>query len=151
MVFDVPGVGIRKHGKPYNVVGVVFNGYFYVMGGESLHSHDSILNTVEAFFKALKIRPDYNLARFNLGIAYYQLKEYDSAIKKYGQVVEKIPGSLSARQNLAITYYDTGKFEKAIYHFEYLLKKYPDDVLIKGFLKSSREMAVKNGKTGATD
>lgn len=68
---------------------------------------------VDAFSKAIEIRPSYMEAYRGLGDTYLKLKNYDGAVKCYKQVVKEDPNDFEAYQNLSDAYSRLGNDEDA--------------------------------------
>lgn len=66
----------------------------------------------------------------NIGVVYYNLSEYDDALKYYGKALEirkkvlgaKHPDTANSYNNIGIVYYDLGKYEDALKYYKDALK-----------------------------
>jgi Tfp pilus assembly protein PilF len=80
------------------------------------------------FEKAVKLKPDYSLAKNNLGSAYLVQKEWDKAIV----VLQEVTGDMLYATphfplaNLGWAYYNKGKYDKAQKYLEEALDLQPD-------------------------
>ncbi len=66
---------------------------------------------------------------YNIGDAYYKLKDFDAAEKHFRQALPKAPGDLKPRllYNLGNSAYRQGRLKEAIQNYEAALKLAPDD------------------------
>ncbi|MFH1402864.1 MAG: tetratricopeptide repeat protein [Candidatus Altiarchaeota archaeon] len=73
---------------------------FYNMGlhhtedGPLAEDSDSVKKAVRAYKKALRLKPDFHEARYNLALLYYFTGEYDKAKVEYQRVLESCPNDL---------------------------------------------------------
>lgn len=66
----------------------------------------------------------------NIGVVYYNLSEYDDALKYYGKALEirkkvlgaKHPDTANSYNNIGIVYYDLGKYKDALKYYKDALK-----------------------------
>ncbi len=79
-----------------------------------------------SFSKAVEIKPDYILARYNLGLSHYILREYKSALDSFDFVLAKNPSHQKALLFKAISQAKTNEAEKALQTLEYLGDKLPE-------------------------
>lgn len=68
----------------------------------------------EEFEEALKIKPDFLLARLGLAYFYQASRDYESAIGEYKKVIEREPKQVEAHMNLGLAYSHLGESEEAI-------------------------------------
>ena len=69
---------------------------------------------VKAFKQAIKLKPDYAEAHYNLGDAYAQLQQYKKAIEEYKQAIKLKPDFAMAHNNMGTAHYKLGEHKKAI-------------------------------------
>ena len=69
-------------------------------------------DAIEAYRRALRLKPDFADAWYNLGICYGNLKKYGLAILSYEEAVRIEPERASAWFNLGVAYYFLEKREK---------------------------------------
>ncbi|MCC2605522.1 2OG-Fe(II) oxygenase family protein [Planctobacterium marinum] len=98
------------HYELYNLLGAV--------ASECEHFEKAI----RAYQKALKIRPNSDVARHNLGLAYRQNGEPEKALKEYQIVLNSGKHSYQLMHNLGDTYFDLGHFEQAATYYRNALK-----------------------------
>ena len=60
--------------------------------------------------KALEIHPNYKLAFLLLGNSHFYLKDYDTAIKLYNQVLTLDPNYTEGHKNLGVAFRENGKY-----------------------------------------
>lgn len=82
----------------------------------NLHS----LKAVESYKQAIRIKPDYALARYNLGNNYFILGRYQEAIESYKQAVRIKPGLAEAHLDLGMTYLRLGDKDSALEEYKIL-------------------------------
>ncbi len=76
--------------------------------------------------QAIKLNGNIPAFHFNLGNAYRQLKQLDSAINAYLESVRLDPRFLKAHFNLGNTFKEQGKLEAAVEHYRKALALKPD-------------------------
>jgi len=82
--------------------------------------------SVEAYNKALAIKPDYAEACFNMGNALKDQGKLEEAIKAYSKALTIKPDNADAYHNMGITLKDQGKLEEAIKAYSKALAIKPD-------------------------
>jgi tetratricopeptide (TPR) repeat protein len=71
----------------------------------------NMLNQAKTYLnKSLQVHPTYKNAYLLLGNANFFLKDFESAINVYEEVLRLYPGYSEARENLGITYRDAGRY-----------------------------------------
>ena len=96
-------------------------GFLYGYFAEALVDQggfDPLAREIEMYELALSIRPNFNRARNNLGVAYKRRGFVDDAIEQYQLALDIEPDFTEARSNLASAYYTQGYTEKAIREFQ---------------------------------
>jgi len=84
----------------------------------------------KSFKKAIKIKPDYVDAIYNLGNTYRELDQLDKSIKSYKKVINISPEHEEAQHNLGVSLYEFGLLFEAIEHFEKALITNPNNTKI---------------------
>jgi len=74
---------------------------------------------------ALKIKPGYAMALYNLGTIYEKKGQIDKAINYYLKVLQINPNYSDALNNLGLIYYNQRDYAKAVSYFKRALKKDP--------------------------
>jgi len=89
----------------------------YVLGG-SLRDRGKVAEAVEAYSKAIGIRPGYAEAYRNLGLLLIEQQKLREAIKLYESALGVIPENASLHVGLGVAFFHVGKIDRAIecYH-----------------------------------
>ena len=93
----------------------------YIRGAISASRADKIKN----FRNAVRLNPEYSEALLQLGKAYFEGKEYDSASQWLSKVPKASPLANEANFFLGLSSYYTGNFERAENAFQSLAEKIP--------------------------
>ena len=96
-------------------------GFLYGYFAEALADQggfDPLAREIEMYELALSIRPNFNRARNNLGVAYKRRGRVDAAIEQYQLALDLEPDFTEARSNLASAYYSQGEIDEAIREFQ---------------------------------
>ena len=133
------------------------------MGGElstqSVYVHDEakrqamLLEAKTHLLEAIRIHPAYQDAYLLLGNVHNYLKEYDVAIKYYGDALRMKPNDANASRNLQITYREAGLYfgeqkgdvQKSLRYLQKALEMDPNDY------ESLRLSGVAYGVSGNTE
>ena len=75
---------------------------------------------VEAYEKAIRIKPDYANAHYNLGVAYGKLNRYNEAIEAYKQAIRIDPIFADAHYNLGVAHLVLKNNEDALEEYKIL-------------------------------
>jgi tetratricopeptide (TPR) repeat protein len=86
--------------------------------GRALQMLDRFIEAVQAYHRALTIRPDSLEANQHIATTYIQMGEQSSALVFAEKAVDIDPASGPARVNLAAIYQDSGRTEDAIHQYE---------------------------------
>jgi tetratricopeptide (TPR) repeat protein len=81
---------------------------------------------IEAFNKAIELKPDFAKAYNNQGNVYDNKGEYDKAIEAYNRAIELNPDYANVYNNLGIAYKDKGEYDKAIESYNKSIELSPD-------------------------
>lgn len=125
--------------------------------GAALLEQYKYSNAAKAFEKVLNYAPDWNAARFNLGLAYFNMLEDPGAIdylklarEAFETVLKSDPDHLHARFCLGLYYQYLGENEKALEYFRavyeadredpYVAYKYAETLLSTGSVKEGTEL-----------
>ena len=105
--------------------------------GAALMEQYRYTEAVKAFEKVLELQPDWIAARFNLGLARFNLhgqagakKSLGEARKTFEAVLETVPDHLHARFCLGLYHQHFGENEKALRHFESVYGRDPEDPFV---------------------
>jgi DNA-binding winged helix-turn-helix (wHTH) protein/tetratricopeptide (TPR) repeat protein len=77
---------------------------FYNIQGVALQEDGQIKQAIESYQSALRLRPGYAEAHYNLADAYEDLPAYDKALQEYQKAIEADPTLYPAYNNLARLY-----------------------------------------------
>ena len=100
-------------------------------------------NTVEAkahYLKALRIKPEFFMARYNLGNLLKSEGRTPEAIEHYRKVLQINPDYAPAHNNLATALISVSEIEKVIAHSAELSERKKDLSTIRYHLKNAREL-----------
>ena len=86
---------------------------------------------IEHYKHAIKIKPDYVDALYNLGNIFRDDNRLDDAIKSYKKVIDIKPDYDDAQFNLGVSLQILGQVDKAIDHYEKALLSIPDNTGIR--------------------
>jgi protein O-mannosyl-transferase len=81
---------------------------------------------IRHYEEAVRIRPDYPEAHYNLGFAFVQLGRMQEGIEQYQLAVRFKPDYAEAEDNLGVALAQTGRVPEAINHFQQALRINPD-------------------------
>ena len=93
--------------------------------GMALYRGGDPERSVDAFKKALVLKPDYTEARYNLAMSYYANGAPEKAEEEYAAVLLAEPSHVNARNNLANIYYSRGLIEEAACEYRKILEAAP--------------------------
>lgn len=82
-------------------------------------------NPISLWMFEIKLFPQAAIAHNNLGLAYYDLKKYQEAIKNLNRAIEIDPRFDDAYNNLGIIYSDLGNYQEAIKNYDKAANLYP--------------------------
>ena len=78
------------------------------MWGEVRLSNDHVDDAIREFRTALDIRPEFLIARHNLGLALLKKGDFAGATQEFRSVLSRDPQNLKCRLNLAAAYSRAG-------------------------------------------
>ena len=91
-----------------------------------LKEQGKLEEAIEAYNKALSIKPDYADAYYNMGNALKEQSKLEEAIEAYNKAYPSSLIMLSAYNNMGIALQDQGKLEEAIEAYNKALAIKPD-------------------------
>ncbi|HEX4794469.1 MAG TPA: tetratricopeptide repeat protein [Humisphaera sp.] len=97
--------------------------------GQVLAARNQSGAAIEAFHRAIALRPHYVKAHFDLANLYYAIDETDRAIEAYRRAIALKPDHAQALNNLGNALQRTGRLDEAINAFESALRFDPDNAL----------------------
>ncbi len=83
---------------------------------------------IEAYKKAIRIKSDYEIAHYNLGVVYDRLGMYNEAIESYKQAIRINPDYAEEYSGLGVAYEHLGMYNEAIESFKQAIQLNPDFV-----------------------
>ena len=98
----------------------------YYRGNFALYALGETDQAIDYYQRALKIDPDFVLARYDLAVTYRGMGEVDKAIAEYEKVLKLNPHFPEALSNLGGQYFRKGDVRQAIAHFRKAIKVYPN-------------------------
>ena len=98
----------------YNICGAVYAAF---------KQYDA---AIDSYKHAIKIKPDYAEAHYNMGVVLQEKGELDAAIDSYKQAIKIKPDYAEAHSNMGVALKDKGELDAAIDSFKQALKIKPD-------------------------
>ena len=120
----------------------------FLRQGITAQQHGDVKTAIEAYRKALAIRPDLAEARANLGAALAASGDFDAAIEEDKRALDNAPDKTAVRMNLALAYYKKGDFQHARPEFEAVHAARPGDISA-AMLLGYAEVKLGNGGAAA--
>jgi tetratricopeptide (TPR) repeat protein len=81
---------------------------------------------IEAFEHAIRLKPDYATAHYNLGVARAAMGETEGALQSYAEALRYDPDHAKTHNNLGSILARKGRLKKALSHFQKALEIRPD-------------------------
>lgn len=116
--------------------------------GIEAQQHGDVKAAIDAYRKALALRPDLPEARANLGAALAASGDFDAAIEEDKRALNGAPDKIAVRKNLALAYYKKGDLRSARPEFEAVHAARPHD-LAAAMLLGYTELKLGEAKTAA--
>ncbi len=98
----------------------------YYRGNFALYALGEANRAIDYYQRALKIDPDFVLARYDLAVTYRGMGEVDKAITEYEKVLKINPRFPEALSNLGGQYFRKGNVKQAVAHFRRAVEVYPN-------------------------
>jgi tetratricopeptide (TPR) repeat protein len=98
----------------------------YYRGNFALYALGESDQAIDLYQRALKIDPNFVLARYDLAVTYRGLGEVDKAIAEYEKVLKINPWFPEALSNLGGQYFRKGDVKQAVDHFRRAIEVYPN-------------------------
>ena len=98
----------------------------YYRGNFALYALGEADRAIDLYQRALKIDPDFVLARYDLAVTYRGMGEVDKAIAEYEKVLKINPRFPEALSNLGGQYFRKGDVKQAVAHFRRAIEVYPN-------------------------
>ena len=135
---------VRQEGSPELLASSA-----YLFAGMILVKQGEHAAAAEAYEKALAINPKDPEVLFNLGVAYFNVKRYDEAIKTYAKSIQADPNNGEAYFGMGAAYFNKREYGMAKKHYEASLKKKranTPDSKVREYIKKSEDAAKKFGR-----
>ena len=94
-------------------------GYYLLEAGLNKES-------IEAFKQAIRIKPDYANAHYNLGVVYGKSVMYKESIEAFKQAIRIKPDDAEAHLGLGVAYGELGMYKEAVEAFKQAIMIKPD-------------------------
>jgi len=98
----------------------------YYRGNFALYALGETDRAIAFYQRALKIDPNFVLARYDLAVTYRGMGEVDKAIVEYEKVLKINPRFPEALSNLGGQYFRKGDVKQAVAHFQKAIEVYPN-------------------------
>ena len=102
------------------------NPFLYNIKGACLSEIADLDNAISFLEQAIKIKPDYAEAHFNLGVSNQKIGRHQEAIKNYGNALSNNHAYSSAHHNLGLIHLNQDRLEAAIKSFEWAIAYSPN-------------------------
>ena len=93
--------------------------------GLALHEEGQSIAALKEFGVALRIDPDYALARYNLGVVWQDLGRSDRSVPHFQHAVQLNPAYVDAHLRLGAAFAQSNRLEDAIRHFDQAVQLAP--------------------------
>jgi len=100
--------------------------WWWMAHNEGMSSRPNWDLVIKWFKKSIELRPDYAVAHWGLGLAYYKQKLYDKAIESHMKAIELKPDDAGAHAALGEAYLEKGLYDKAIVSLKKAIALEPD-------------------------
>lgn len=97
--------------------------YLALIGEHELKDNSKVL---ALYAKVIAVKPDFPEALNNIGLIFYQTRNYKQAAERFGEALRYAPGFKEAKLNLANSLRSLNEFEEADKLYSELAEKYPD-------------------------
>lgn len=98
----------------------------YFLLGKSYEVEGNNKETINAYKEAVRVKPDFGKAYNNMGIAYYELKDYQNALETFESAVQFMPDA-SSYFNRGNANYKLKKYTKALVDYNEAIKLDPNE------------------------
>ncbi|MEG4806376.1 TIGR03032 family protein [Microcoleus sp. F8-D3] len=86
--------------------------------GNDFYNLGNLEAAMQEYQKCLELKPDYLMARYNLGVVYLEQEQWEEAIIELEQVIETDPNYAEAYNNLGIIYQHEHRLNEAIAYYQ---------------------------------
>jgi tetratricopeptide (TPR) repeat protein len=81
---------------------------------------------IAAYKQAIRIKPDHEVAHYNLGVLYGELGRYQEAVDAIKQSIRIKPDQVDAHYNLGVVYGKLHKYKEAVAAYKHTVRIKPD-------------------------
>jgi tetratricopeptide (TPR) repeat protein len=106
---------------------------YWFQKGYSFYEAEKYKEAIEAYRQAIRIKPDYAEAHYNLGCAYDNLGMHKEAIEAYKQAIRIKPNFAEVHDSLGLVYYNLGcvyaeqrNYQEAIESYKQAIRSKPN-------------------------
>ena len=92
-----------------------------------LHSRSHFAAAEKIYINLIELLPDSSLLHYNIGLLYYETKNFEKALSHYSAAQECAPHDPDILFNYALCQKKLGKFQDAVLNFITFTSTYPDD------------------------
>eukprot|EP00949_MAST-11_sp_MAST-11-sp1_P003077 g3077.t1 len=96
-----------------------------------------VKESIEAFQRAVNMKPDFFAGYVNIGVTYSQIGQYDEAEAWLNKALQLEPGNAILLNNIGNTYEKTGRLQKALEMYEAALARMPGHTLIQNNIRKA--------------
>ncbi|MBZ5553317.1 MAG: tetratricopeptide repeat protein [Acidobacteriia bacterium] len=91
-----------------------FQCFVWLVKGYEAQKAGKYEEAVSAYREAIRLKPDFAVEWYNLGVSYFNLGQYEKAISALQEAIRLRPGDADAWYNLGTTYGRLRQYDKAI-------------------------------------
>ncbi|MBI2565235.1 tetratricopeptide repeat protein [Candidatus Woesearchaeota archaeon] len=103
------------------------NPNIYFHKGLILFNLKEYKESIKCFEQVLKLKPDFDMALYNIGAAHCNLEEFYSALKFLDNFIEKAPNNKFAHNTRANIHYKQSRYLSALKDYIIIIKQNPKD------------------------
>ncbi len=115
--------------------------------GGALMRQGKLDEAIDHYQEALRLKPDYTEACYDLGVAFDQKGQMDEAIRYYQQAIRLKPDHANAHNNLGIDFYRQGRTAEAIHQFQEAFRLQPNHAQIRNNLALALRIKAQTDET----
>jgi uncharacterized protein (TIGR03032 family) len=91
---------------------------FLFRSGNDRYTQGNLTEAMHNYQQCLDLKPDFPLARYNLGVIYRQMERWEEAEAEFKQVVATDPNNAAVYNNLGIVAQHQGRFQDAVRDYQ---------------------------------
>jgi eukaryotic-like serine/threonine-protein kinase len=100
---------------------------YYIEGFYYSNQPETVGRAIEAYQQGLKLHPEHQASRHNLGLIFGELERYPEAIAQYEDLVRRRVSNPTTYENLATLLIETGDVQRARQVADDFVRQYPDN------------------------